>query len=117
MLSEADNPDLFKASVVSVGLLGVVTEVTLRIGPAFNLHETLEVRMHVVMSYCLCVCVWGGCMCVMCVWCVLCVLCGVCVHVCGVCGVCGQALIQTAYPLSEHNLLLPFPFPLPLHPP
>lgn len=42
VLSEADNPDLFKASVVSVGLLGVVTEVTLRIGPAFNLHETLE---------------------------------------------------------------------------
>ena len=66
VLSEADTPDLFKASVVSVGLLGVVTEVTLRIEPAFNLHETLEVRMHVVMSCCLCD------------------VCLVCVHVCGV---------------------------------
>lgn len=43
VLSEADTPDMFKAALVSVGLLGVVTEVTLRIEPAFNLHETLEV--------------------------------------------------------------------------
>ena len=43
VLSEVDDPDLFKAAVVSVGLLGVVTQVTLRIVPAFNLHETLEV--------------------------------------------------------------------------
>ena len=48
VLSEADDPDLFRAAVVSVGLLGVVTEVTLRIEPIFNLHETLEVCLMVV---------------------------------------------------------------------
>ena len=51
VLSEADNPDLLKAAVVSVGLLGVVTEVSLRIEPIFNLHETLEVCLVGCIGY------------------------------------------------------------------
>jgi FAD/FMN-containing dehydrogenase len=38
-LSAAAEPDLFKAAQVSLGALGVITRVTLRLLPAYNLHE------------------------------------------------------------------------------
>ena len=39
-MSEDRNPDLFKAAAISLGMLGVVTEVTLRCEEAFLLEET-----------------------------------------------------------------------------
>jgi FAD/FMN-containing dehydrogenase len=38
-LSAADEPDLFKAAQVSLGALGVITQVTLQLLPAYYLHE------------------------------------------------------------------------------
>lgn len=38
-ITEADNPDLLRAARVSLGLLGVLGAVTLRVAPAFRLHE------------------------------------------------------------------------------
>jgi FAD/FMN-containing dehydrogenase len=37
--SERENPELLKAAQVSIGALGVVTQIQLRAVPAFNLHE------------------------------------------------------------------------------
>ena len=59
-VSKETTPELFKASVVSVGLLGVVTQVTMEIVKDFNLHEVMTVSRicdnpchnacHVIMS-------------------------------------------------------------------
>jgi FAD/FMN-containing dehydrogenase len=37
--SETSNPELLKAAQVSLGALGIVTQITLRAVPAYNLHE------------------------------------------------------------------------------
>jgi len=37
--SETENPELLKAAQVSIGALGVVTQIRLRAVPAYNLHE------------------------------------------------------------------------------
>ena len=42
-VSKETTPELFDASVVSVGLLGVVTQVTMEIVKDFNLHEVMTV--------------------------------------------------------------------------
>ena len=39
--SAADKVDIFKAAQVSVGVLGIITEVTFQCKKAFNLEETL----------------------------------------------------------------------------
>jgi L-gulonolactone oxidase len=41
--SERENHDIFKATLVGLGILGVITEVTLHCVPAFNLHEVITV--------------------------------------------------------------------------
>ncbi len=41
MSSQSDS-DLFQAAGVSVGLLGIITQVTLNVEPIFNLHETAK---------------------------------------------------------------------------
>ena len=40
--SPDNNNDIFYAGLVSIGLFGVITEVTLQCEDTFNLHETLE---------------------------------------------------------------------------
>ena len=50
-LSEGDdNPDDFRAAQVSIGMLGVLTEVTLRVREEFRLEEN---RTHHTLDYCL----------------------------------------------------------------
>ena len=51
--SEDDDPDLLRVARVGLGALGVVTEVTLRCVPAFNLHavETIEPLADVVADF------------------------------------------------------------------
>ena len=41
-VSAENDSELFDAVAVSIGMLGVITEVTLRIEPIFNLHETCQ---------------------------------------------------------------------------
>lgn len=50
---EATDPELLRVARVGVGALGIVTEVTLRCVPAFNLHavETLEPLFDVVSDF------------------------------------------------------------------
>lgn len=43
-VSAVDNVEVFKAAQVSVGMLGIITEVTLQCVEAFHLEETLAVR-------------------------------------------------------------------------
>ena len=40
--SADQNTDIFKAGLVSIGLLGVITEVTLQCEDAFNPHEVWD---------------------------------------------------------------------------
>ena len=51
--SQDDDPDLLRVARVGLGALGVVTEVTLRCVPAFNLHavETIEPLADVVADF------------------------------------------------------------------
>lgn len=51
--SETDDPDLLRVARVSLGALGIVTEVTLRCVPAFNLHavETIEPLVDLVADF------------------------------------------------------------------
>ncbi|WP_296225895.1 D-arabinono-1,4-lactone oxidase [Ralstonia sp. UBA689] len=42
--SERDNPDLLAAARVSLGALGVVTQITLRTVPAYNLHRRVFLK-------------------------------------------------------------------------
>ena len=48
--SAVDNVEVFKAAQVSVGMLGVITEVTLQCEEAFHLEETLVPH---TLAYCL----------------------------------------------------------------
>ena len=47
--SADENPELFKAAQVSIGMLGVITEVTFQCVDKFNLEETLTVHS---LDYC-----------------------------------------------------------------
>ena len=49
-LSQSSDPELFQAAAISIGLLGIVVEVTIRCEPAFNLRETLTIYS---IDYCL----------------------------------------------------------------
>jgi len=40
-LSQADNPDIFGAVQTSIGMLGIMTEVTIEVMPAYHLHEQI----------------------------------------------------------------------------
>ena len=48
--SADENPEIFKAAQVSIGMLGVITEVTFQCVDKFNLEETLKVHS---LDYCL----------------------------------------------------------------
>ncbi|KAI9808159.1 MAG: hypothetical protein M1825_004616 [Sarcosagium campestre] len=42
--SASQNPDLFRAALVSLGALGIITDVTFRAVPTFNIHWTQSLR-------------------------------------------------------------------------
>jgi FAD/FMN-containing dehydrogenase len=45
-LSTESNPDIFPAFQVSIGMLGIMTQVTLQVAPAYYIHEQIRI-MHI----------------------------------------------------------------------